>query len=48
MHIGTFYIGDSFHQMTKEALNAIRLSETKNKVLIKNKATTHIQTENNT
>ena len=33
--------------MTKEALNAVRLSETKYKVLIKNKTTTHIQTDNN-
>lgn len=46
--VHTFYNGDSFHWMTKEALNAVRLSETKYKVLIKNKkTTTHIQTDNN-
>lgn len=34
--------------MTKEALNAVRLTEAKYKVLIKNKTTTHIQTIANT
>ncbi len=34
--------------MTKEALNAVRLTEAKYKVLIKNKTTTHIQTTANT
>lgn len=33
--------------MTKEALNAARLSETKYGDLLKNKTTTHIQTDNN-
>lgn len=33
--------------MTKEALKAMWLSKTKYKVLIKNKKTTHIQTDNN-
>lgn len=33
--------------MTKEALNAARLSETKYRDLLKNKTTTHIQTDNN-
>lgn len=34
--------------MTKEALNAVRLGDTKYKVWIKNKTTTHIQTTANT